>query len=59
MAFARAQIDTVERGVDIGVGALLGREIDRGDSRALGTIVGAGAGALVGRSIDRGELRCR
>lgn len=41
------------------VGALLGREIDRGGSRTLGTVVGAGAGALLGRSIDRGDLRCR
>lgn len=41
------------------VGALVGRELDRGRDRTVGTIIGAGAGALLGRSIDRGELRCR
>jgi outer membrane lipoprotein SlyB len=39
------------------IGALLGREIDRGDSRALGTILGAAGGALIGRELDRG-VRC-
>ncbi|HEV2043830.1 MAG TPA: glycine zipper 2TM domain-containing protein [Sphingomicrobium sp.] len=40
------------------VGALIGREIDRGGSRTVGTILGAGAGALLGREIARGGLRC-
>lgn len=40
------------------VGALIGREIDRGGSRTVGTILGAGAGALLGREIERGRLRC-
>ena len=40
------------------VGALIGRELDRGGSRTVGTILGAGAGALLGREIDRGSLRC-
>jgi hypothetical protein len=40
------------------VGALIGREIDRGGSRTLGTLIGAGAGALLGRELDRGRLRC-
>jgi Ni/Co efflux regulator RcnB len=40
------------------VGALLGRELDRGASRTVGTILGAGGGALLGREIDRGSLRC-
>lgn len=40
------------------VGALLGREIDRGGSRVAGTVIGGGAGALLGREIDRGNLRC-
>ena len=40
------------------VGALIGREIDRGGSRTVGTLLGAGAGALLGREIARGGLRC-
>ena len=40
------------------VGALLGREIDRGGSRVVGTLIGGGAGALLGREIARGGLRC-
>jgi outer membrane lipoprotein SlyB len=39
-------------------GALLGRAVDGGRSRATGTIVGAGAGALLGREVQRGR-RCR
>ncbi len=39
-------------------GALLGRAVDGGRSRATGTIVGAGAGALLGRELQRGR-RCR
>lgn len=40
-------------------GALLGREIDGGNNRALGTILGAAGGALLGREVDRGGSRCR
>lgn len=40
------------------VGALIGREIDRGGSQSVGTLLGAGAGALLGREISRGGLRC-
>ena len=39
-------------------GALLGREIDGGRNRTLGTILGAAAGALIGKEID-GGTRCR
>jgi hypothetical protein len=41
------------------VGALAGRELDRGRDRTVGTLIGAAGGALLGRAIDRGELRCR
>lgn len=41
------------------VGALIGRELDRGRDRTVGTILGAVGGGLLGRAIDRGELRCR
>ena len=40
------------------VGALIGRELDRGGSQTVGTILGAGTGALLGREISRGGLRC-
>jgi hypothetical protein len=40
------------------VGALLGRQIDRGGSRVVGTLIGGGTGALLGREIARGGLRC-
>ena len=42
-------------------GALIGRAIDGGRSRATGTILGAAAGALIGREIDRNRStrRCR
>jgi hypothetical protein len=39
-------------------GALLGRAVDGGRSRATGTILGLAAGALIGREIDR-KRRCR
>jgi outer membrane lipoprotein SlyB len=39
-------------------GALLGRAVDGGRSRATGTILGAAAGALIGREIQR-KRRCR
>ena len=41
-------------------GALIGRAIDGGRSRATGTILGAAAGALLGREIQRSSSRrCR
>ena len=40
-------------------GALLGRELDPGESRTLGTILGGAAGALIGRELDSGGMRCR
>ena len=42
-------------------GALVGRAIDTGGSRATGTILGAAAGALIGREVDRRSSgrRCR
>jgi hypothetical protein len=44
-----------------GAGALLGRAIDGGRSRAGGTIVGGVLGALLGRTVEqqRSEIRCR
>jgi hypothetical protein len=38
---------------------LLGRELDTGRDRTVGTLLGGAGGALLGRAIDRGELRCR
>jgi hypothetical protein len=42
-------------------GALVGRALDGGRSRATGTILGAAVGALVGREVQRGRSarRCR
>lgn len=40
-------------------GALLGREIDRGENRTLGTVLGAAGGALLGREVERGRARCQ
>ena len=42
-------------------GALIGRALDGGRSRATGTILGAAVGALVGREVQRGRSsrRCR
>ena len=40
------------------VGALIGNQIDNGDSSVLGTLIGGVAGALIGQEIDRGSLRC-
>lgn len=50
---------TVGLVIGAGVGALLGREIDRRGDRTLGTILGAVGGGLLGREIDRGDVRCR
>ena len=40
-------------------GALIGRALDGGRSRATGTIVGAAAGALIGREVQRSRSACR
>lgn len=43
-------------------GALLGRQIDGGRSRATGTVLGAAVGALLGRHVQRNVVstrRCR
>jgi hypothetical protein len=42
-------------------GALVGRALDGGRSRATGTILGAAVGALIGREVQRGRSarRCR
>ncbi len=40
-------------------GALIGREVDGGRSRATGTIIGAALGALLGREVQRGSRRSR
>lgn len=46
--------------IGAGAGALLGRAIDGGRSRAGGTIVGGVLGALLGREVERSQdLRCR
>ena len=46
--------------VGAGVGALVGRGIDGGNSRATGTIVGGVLGALLGREVERSaDMRCR
>ena len=42
----------------LGRGALLGREIDGGRERTLGTLLGAAGGALLGKEIDSGR-KCR
>ena len=45
--------------VGAAVGALIGNQIDNGESSVLGTLIGGVAGALIGREIDRGSMRCR
>jgi hypothetical protein len=50
---------TVGLVIGAGVGALLGREIDKRGDRTLGTILGAVGGGLLGREVARGEVRCR
>jgi hypothetical protein len=40
-------------------GGVLGNIIAPGDSRTLGTILGAAGGAVAGRAIDRNGARCR
>ncbi|WP_243450852.1 glycine zipper 2TM domain-containing protein [Sphingosinicella sp. CPCC 101087] len=46
--------------VGAGAGALLGRAIDGGRSRATGTIFGGVLGALLGRTVEQNaDVRCR
>jgi hypothetical protein len=47
--------------IGAGAGALLGRAIDGGRSRAGGTIVGGVLGALLGRTVEQqqSQVRCR
>lgn len=46
--------------IGAGVGALVGRGLDGGRSRAGGTIVGGVLGALLGREVERSsDMRCR
>jgi Ni/Co efflux regulator RcnB len=40
-------------------GGALGNIVSPGDSKTLGTILGAAGGAVVGRSIDRNNVTCR
>ena len=39
-------------------GGVIGNQLARGKSAALGTILGAGAGALLGQAIDRDRVYC-
>ena len=39
-------------------GGLLGNQLARGRSAALGTVLGAGAGALIGQAIERDTVYC-
>ena len=45
--------------VGAGVGALLGRVIDRDGDRTVGTVLGGALGAVLGREIERSGARCR
>jgi uncharacterized protein YcfJ len=56
--YCRKSNGTVGLVVGAAGGALLGRAIDGGRSRATGTILGAAAGALLGREIQR-KRSCR
>ena len=58
--YCRRSDGTVGLVVGAGAGALIGRAIDGGRSRAGGTIVGGVLGALLGREIERNaDVRCR
>ncbi|HEV2818642.1 MAG TPA: glycine zipper 2TM domain-containing protein [Allosphingosinicella sp.] len=57
--YCRRENGTTGLIVGAAVGALLGRQLDRGRHRTLGTLAGAAGGALIGRELDRGGLRCR
>ena len=58
--YCRRSDGTIGLVVGAGAGALLGRAIDSGGSRATGTILGATLGALLGRTVERNaDVRCR
>lgn len=58
--YCRRSDGTVGLVVGAGAGALIGRAIDGGGSRAGGTIVGGVLGALLGREVERNaDVRCR
>jgi hypothetical protein len=58
--YCRRSDGTVGLVVGAGAGALIGRAIDGGRSRAGGTIVGGVLGALLGREVERNaDVRCR
>jgi len=40
-------------------GGVLGNVIAPGESKTIGTLIGAGGGALLGRAIDRNHVSCR
>ncbi|MDP3906536.1 glycine zipper 2TM domain-containing protein [Novosphingobium sp.] len=48
-------------GLIVGVlaGGVLGNVIAPGDSKLLGTILGAGVGAIIGRAVSTRDVRCR
>jgi uncharacterized protein YcfJ len=56
--YCRRSNGTVGLVVGAAGGALIGRAVDGGRSRATGTILGAAAGALIGREIQR-KRTCR
>ncbi len=56
--YCRKSNGTVGLVVGGAAGALIGRGLDGGRSRATGTILGAAGGALIGREIQR-KRRCR
>jgi hypothetical protein len=41
------------------LGAMLGNQLERGQSNLAATLIGGGVGGLLGREIDRGDLVCR
>ena len=57
--YCRRSNGTVGLVVGGAAGALIGRSIDGGRSRATGTILGAAAGALIGREVARSSSRRR
>ena len=45
--------------VGAALGALLGNQLERGQSNLAATLIGGGVGGLLGREIDRGDMVCR
>ena len=56
--YCRREDGTTGRIVGTAVDTVLGRTLDVGSQRILGTMLGGSAGAMISREIDRGELRC-